>query len=121
MTPALIAVFVVVEIVVTAIVLNRVLQKRGGLAAVLTRLRGFASAAGDIERETREYLRANWSGDACSLPAAVEPLLVKLQADLASRGLKVERSQLLPLVQQVILREKLGDLREVREALKRVA
>ena len=122
MSPILIVMFVAMELVVTVFVLNRVLAKRGGLAAVLV-----AGCAGSPPPPATSSARAGstcaptGAGTPCSLPGVIEPLLAKLQADLASRGLTVTRSQLLPILEQVILRENLGDPREVREALKRVA
>ena len=121
MNPTLVAAIVLVDIVITLAVLRFVLAKRGGIAGVIGKLGKLAAVAADLERETKAYLAANWSGDAASLPGVVEPLLAKLESDLRARGVDVGRAQLKPLVEQVILRQGNARASDVREAMKQVA
>ncbi len=121
MNLTLVAIFVAVDIVVTLLVLRFVLAKRGGLGGALGQLRQLAGASAELERETKEYLAANWSGDAASLPGVVEPLLAKLEGDLRARGVDLGRAQLKPFVERVILLQGRARAGDVREAMKRVA
>jgi hypothetical protein len=117
----LVAVLVLLDIVVTVTVLRIVLARSGGIAGALGKLRAITGAAADIERETKAFLAANWSGDPASLPAVAGPLLAKLESDLKARGIDVDRAQLKPLVEQIILRQGSAPAKEVREAMKQVA
>jgi len=78
---------VLADVVVTVVVLNSALARRGGIAGVLGRacveLPPFPPT---VERETKEYLASSWSGDASSLPAWSKPLLEKLGSDPRARG-----------------------------------
>jgi hypothetical protein len=119
--PAYIPVIVLADIVVTFVVLQLVLARRGGIAGFLRQARLYEAARADLERETQEWLGANWSGDPASLPAAIEPLLVKLEADLTARGVTASRMQLKLLVSRVIMRQGSIGAGEVREAMRQVA
>ena len=121
MNTTFVALFVLVDIAVTVAVLRLVLARRGGLAGIADKLRQVAAVSADIERGTRDYLAANWSGDPGSLPAVIGPLLAQLESDLRARGMDVGRAQLKSLVGQVILRQGLARSDDVRQAMKQVA
>jgi hypothetical protein len=117
----LIAGFVLLDVVVTLAAIRFVLARRSGAAGAVGGLRQLAALSGDIDRQTQEYLAANWSGDPGSLPAAVGPLLAKLESDLRARGVNVDRALLKTFVEQVILRRGLARANDLREAMKQVA
>lgn len=116
-----VALFVLVDIVVTLAVVRFVLARRGGIAGLVGQLRGLAAVASDLERQTKDWLAANWNGDTDSLPAVVEPLLARLESDMCARGVELGRAELKPFVEQVILRQGGARAGDVREAMKRVA
>lgn len=114
--------FVVFDILVTVLVLRAVLAKRGGLSKVLgVDLKQVLALSGEMERETEEYLRANWSGDASTLPVALAALLDRYEGRCRERGLPVSREQLKPMLARLVLARRLAKSGEVREAMRQVA
>lgn len=114
--------FVVFHLIVSAIVLRAVLSKRGGLAAMLgVDLRNIMELSNEMERETEEYLRANWSGDAATLPGVLTSLLNRFEARVRERRLPVTRAELKPMLGRLVLARRLAKSDEVNEALKQVA
>jgi hypothetical protein len=116
-----VAVFVLVDILVTLAVVRFEIARRGGAAAVFGKLRTLAALAPELERETKAWLAANWNGDASTLPAVVEPLLARLESDVRARGVDLGRAELKPFVEQVVLRQGAARAGDVREAMKQVA
>lgn len=114
--------FVVFDVIVTVIVLRAVLSKRGGLAAVLgVDLRNIMQVSTEMEHETEEYLRANWSGDPSTLPVALTSLLDRFEARVRDKQLPVTRDELKPMLGRLVLARRLAKSAEVHEALKQVA
>ena len=114
--------FVVFHLIVSVIVLRAVLSKRGGLAAMLgVDLRNIMELSNEMERETEEYLRANWSGDAATLPVVLTSLLNRFEARVRERQLPVTRAELKPMLGRLVLARRLASGNEVNEALKQVA
>ncbi len=114
--------FVVIDIVVMLVVVRPILARRGAASvAGVTSLSDLLQVTKAIQDEAREYLRANWSGDALALPGVVEPLLTKLEADLQARGLPAPRANLKVVLTQLAIAEGRASAREVREAMKQVA
>ena len=116
-----VALFVLVDIIVTVAVFRYVLARRDRFGGVLGQLSQLAAVSADVRRETKEYLSANWSGDPASLPSALVPLLAKLESDMASRGVNVDRENLKRMVVHIILNERLARVGDIQEAMKQVA
>ena len=114
--------FVVFHLIVSVIVLRAVLSKRGGLAAMLgVDLRNIMELSNEMERETEEYLRANWSGDAATLPVVLTSLLNRFEARVREKQLPVTRAELKPMLGRLVLARRLASGNDVNEALKQVA
>ena len=114
--------FVLVDIVVMVIVLRAVLARRGGLAGVLgVNLQRIMTLSNDMERETEQYLRANWSGDATTLPLALRGLLDTFEARAREQEIPVTRAELKPMLARLVLAKRLAPNRDVQEAMKQVA
>lgn len=114
--------FVLVDIVVMVIVMRAVLARRGGLAGVLgVDLKRIMALSEDMERETEQYLRANWSGDATTLPLALRSLLDTFEARAREKEIAVTRAELKPMLARLVLAKRLAQGRDVQEAMKQVA
>ncbi len=114
--------FVLVDVVVMVIVLRAVLARRGGLAGVLgVNLQRIMALSNDMERETEQYLRANWSGDATTLPLALRSLLDTFEARAREQEIPVTRDELKPMLARLVLAKRLAPNRDVQEAMKQVA
>ncbi|MCC6349557.1 MAG: hypothetical protein IT347_08200 [Candidatus Eisenbacteria bacterium] len=114
--------FVVFDVALALFVLRTVLARRGGLKAVLgTDLRNIMEVSSEMERETENYLRANWSGDPTTLPVALGSLLDRFEARVRDRQLPVTRAELKPMLGRLVLAQRLASGHDVQEALKRVA
>lgn len=120
MNPTLIAVFIVLDLAVTAVVI-----------AVVMRIRKAAGGAGASRRldelretmapEVEQLLRGSWDGNADSLPGTLESLLARLTSESQARDLSLDRAQLKALLVQIVARRGLADPRAASEALRRVA
>ncbi len=122
MNPVWIALFVLADVLVTAAVLLFVIRRRGGVAGVL----GFdpkqaLQVSRQLESDAEQYLRANWSGDASTLPQALTGLLDRVETKLAEEHLPLDRERLKPIVLQIVTAKHLADSHEAREAMKKVA
>jgi hypothetical protein len=114
--------FVVFDIIVTAIVLRAVISRRGGLSAMLgVNLQRIMALSAEMEQETQEYLRANWSGEPTTLPLALRHLLDRFEARAREEQVAVTREELKPMLARLVLAQKLAGNHEVQEALKQVA
>lgn len=114
--------FVVFHLIVTVIVLRAVLSHRGGLSAILgADLQHIIEVSNEMERETEEYLRANWSGDPGTLSVALTSLLNRFESRVREKQLPVTRSELKPMLGRIVLARRLAKSSEVQEALKQVA
>jgi len=114
--------FVVFDILVTVIVLRALLARRGGLSALLgVNLQHIMQVSNEMERETEEYLRANWSGDPTTLPVALTSLLNRFESRVRDKQLPVTRDELKPMLGRIVLARKLAKSSEVHDALKQVA
>ena len=122
MQPLWIVAFILFDVIATAAVLLWIIRKRGGVAGVL----GFdpkqaMSISRDMEHDAEEYLRANWSGDPSTLPAALDALLVRFEQRMAAEHLPLERARLKPIVLQIVEAKHLANSHDAREAMKKVA
>jgi hypothetical protein len=118
----LIFLFVFVEVLATIIVVRAVLSNRGGFSALFgIDLKRIMALSNEMERETEEYLRANWSGDPMTLSTALTPLLDKFEARVREQALPVSREQLKPMLGRLVLARQLASAHDVQEALKLVA
>lgn len=114
--------FVVFDIIVTVLVLRAVFARRGGLSALLgADLRKIMSVSNEMEHETEEYLRANWSGDPTTLPLALNALLDRFETRTREKQLPVTREELKPMLGRLVLSRRLAKSHDVQEALKQVA
>lgn len=114
--------FVIFDAIVTVIVLRAMLEKRGGLSAFLgTDLRNIMEVSNEMERETEEYLRTNWSGDPSTLPVALGSLLDRFEARVREKHLPVTRAELKPMLGRLVLARRLANSPDVQEALRQVA
>lgn len=114
--------FVVVDILVIVIVLRAVLEKHGGLSKVLgVDLAQIIELSKEMERETEEYLRANWSGDPATLSPALASLLDRFEARCRERNVAVSREQLKTMLARLVPGRRLAKRGDVNEALRQVA
>lgn len=114
--------FVLVDIVVMVIVMRAVFARRGGLAGMLgVDLKRIMALSEDMERETEQYLRANWSGDPTTLPLALRSLLDTFEARAREQEIGVTRDELKPMLARLVLAKRLAESRDVQEAMKQVA
>lgn len=117
-----IAAFILFDAIVVVIVLRALVARRGGLSAVLgVNLENIMAVSNEMERETGEYLRANWSGDPTTLPVALTSLLDKFEQRVKEKQLPVTRSELKPMLGRLVLTQRLAKSSDVNEALKQVA
>jgi hypothetical protein len=124
MNTTVIAVFVVVDIIVTAAVLWIIFTRRKADGAPnlfgfdFGRFKRFTDEA---HAEVGEYLRANYSGDPQQLPGVLPPLLDRLQARAQSEGLPLEREMLKTVIARSAAMHKVAKQNDVAHALDRVA
>ena len=117
-----IAAFIFFDAIVMVIVLRAIIAKRGGLSAVLgVNLENIMAVSNEMERETEQYLRANWSGDPTTLPVALTSLLDRFEQRVKEKQLPVTRSELKPMLGRLVLTQRLAKSSDVNEALKQVA
>jgi hypothetical protein len=117
-----IAAFVLFDIVVTALVLRVVLARRGGvLQALGVNLQRIMALSHEMESETENYLRANWSGDPTTLPLALRSLLDTFESRAREQQVPVTRDELKPMLARLVLAQRLAESRDVQEAMKQVA
>lgn len=117
-----IAAFILFDVIVTVIVLRAIIARRGGLSAMLgLNLQNIMSVSNEMERETEQYLRANWSGDPTTLSVALTSLLDKFEQRVREKQLPVTRSELKPMLGRLVLSQRLAKSADVNEALKQVA
>jgi hypothetical protein len=117
----MIAIVVVADIILTAVALWWVFSKRhmpllGGMT--LGEFKAFSESASGM---VREYMRANYSGNAAQLPALMPELLERLESHARSNGLELDRERLKTVLTRVIESEHLAPARDVRQALSAVA
>jgi len=121
-TPLTTTIIVLVDLVVTTLVAMIIIRRRGGLKAWLgvdlAAMRAFATEA---EQTIVDFMRANWSGDASTLPAAMDGLLTQLEPMAAARGLKVPRAVLQQVAGRVIVARGLATSGDMTEALRKAA
>jgi hypothetical protein len=117
-----IAAFILFDVIVAVIVLRAIIAGRGGLSAVLgVNLENIMAVSNEMERETQEYLRANWSGDPTTLSVALTALLDRFEQRVREKQLPVTRSELKPMLGRLVLSQRLAKSGDVNEALKQVA
>ncbi len=108
------ALFVVVDAVVIALVIRRM---SGGLLGLVLpggdRSRLFES----VHAMVGDYLRVNYSGDPQQLPAAVAGLVPKLRDMLRSHGVEPSADVVRTLIQVSAAKHRVASSRELREAL----
>jgi len=117
-----IAAIIFFDLIITFIVLRAIIARRGGLSAILgVNLENIMAVSNEMERETQEYLRANWSGDPTTLSVALTSLLDKFEQRVREKQLPVTRSELKPMLGRLVLSQRLAKSADVNEALKQVA
>lgn len=114
--------FVLVQVVVTVIVVRTMISRGGGLSSILgADLQSIMEVSKQMELETEEYLRANWSGDPATLPVALNALLDRFESRVRERRLPITRAELRPMLGRLVLQRRLAKGHDVNEALKQVA
>ena len=118
----LLVAFIALDITVMLAVAFLIVKKRGGFTNAL----GFDPAvvttvSREMEAETEEFLRANWSGDPVTLAGPVGELLSRFEQKMRDRGLPLDREQLKPMLARLIEHKHLASSRDVQEAMKQVA
>lgn len=119
-----IALMVVLDILVTAGVIVYVFRKRGGFAILgaakvnLAHLKAFSDSAHAL---IGEYMRANYSGQAESLPGLLSSLLDQLEARAAAEKLPLNREALKMVLMRSLNTHRTATTREVQTALRQVA
>ena len=123
--------FIVLDLIVFAIVLKKVLGLHGR-ARVMT-LPGTSSAMGleqfpalakfarEQHKRIGEYMRANWSGIPEQLPSVISALLNELERDAQEQGLVVQRDLLATVLATSLRSHRIAKGRELDGALKQVA
>lgn len=120
--------FIVFDTVVTTCVLWFVLSRRraSGIPGVpgvvsLENLKALGEFAKERHERIGEFMRANWSGIPDQLPGVLASLLDELERDARSRNLPADRETLKVLLATSLNTHRIGNGREVRDALARVA
>lgn len=114
--------FVVIDVVVMLVVVRPILLRRAATSvAGVTSLSDLLQVTKAIQDEAREYLRANWSGDATTLPLALRGLLDTFEARAREQEIPVTRAELKPMLARLVLAKRLAPNRDVQEAMKQVA
>lgn len=121
MNPLWIAAFVVFDLIVTGVVLYLLIRSRGGLKVAGIDFQKLREYTEYCERTIGSEFRATWSGEAATLPAAIEALLRKLETEAQSQQLPVERPWLKTSVARWLQSKEIASGAEVREAMERVA
>jgi hypothetical protein len=113
------ALFVVTDIIVIAVVVRRMSPalRMLGLPGGTNRNRILASA----HTVVGEYLRANYSGDPGQLATALRGLLPQVREHLRSNGVEPEPEVVRALVEVSAARHRVATPRQLREALATVA
>jgi len=84
----LIIAFIVVDAIVVAVVMRRAMQSRGPGSVDLGTVMRFAKEA---QQEAHEYFRANYGGNADSLPRVMQGLLDRLDERARDENLPFDR------------------------------
>jgi len=118
----LIVAFVALDVVTMLAVGLYIVKKRGGFSNAL----GFdpvavAAVSREMEVETGEFLRSNWSGDPLALAGPIGELLSRFEQKAREHGLPLEREQLKRMLARLIEHQRLASSHDVREAMKQVA
>ncbi|MEO5989346.1 MAG: hypothetical protein ABIU54_02580 [Candidatus Eisenbacteria bacterium] len=121
MKPLWMVAFVLFDLVLTSVVLYFVVRSRGGLKVAGIDFQKLREYTEFCERTIGQDFRATWSGEASTLPAAIERLLQKLEAEAQAQQLPVERPWLKTSVARWLQSKQIASGSEVREAMKQVA
>ena len=111
----LLALFVITDLVVIAIVVRRMSSMVWGQA-----LPGVAAGGRVLvtaHAMVGEYLRANYSGDPAALPAALAGLVPRLRDLLRSHGVEPTPEVIRAFVQISAARHRVATSKQIREAL----
>jgi hypothetical protein len=112
---------VAIDIVVSAAVVVWVMRRRGlvgSIGADLDKIRSFSES---VREPIANYLRANYSGDVETLPAALEGLLAVLEAEAKKAHLSLSRDALKMILLRVIAAQNEVPAGIAMTALKKVA
>jgi len=110
-----IALFIVVDALVIALVLRKVgLGRAGPGGASLTGLAQFTSVAAE---ETRNYMGANYGGDPASLPGVLQGLVDRLAARASEQGLALDRQTLKQFAALSVISLQSAKAHDVRTAI----
>ena len=123
--------FIVLDLIVIAIVLRKVLGLRGTAWAMtlpgspgtmgLEQFPALAKFAREQHQRIGEYMRANWSGIPEQLPSVISALLNELERDAQEQGLEVQRDLLATVLATSLRSHRIGKGRELDMAMKQVA
>jgi hypothetical protein len=120
--PAIVGLFVLANVLLTAAFAYQALKRHGGLPGLagidFAKLKAFTDST---QAMIREYMQANWSGGPETLPAALTALLSRLEAHAQSQGFPMERALLKSLMVRTIETQGLANGRDLREAIRQVA
>jgi hypothetical protein len=117
----IIVVVVFIDIVITALIVRRWLKKLGGeglLGVELTKFRAFSDSIRDL---TSNYMTANYSGDPESLAPVLTELMSQLDAKAKEQGITLNREALKMVLMRSIMAQKNVPMRDMQNALKKVA
>jgi hypothetical protein len=110
-----VVVFFIVDALLIALVLRKVMLKRTGAAgATLGGLTQFTSVAAE---ETRNYMGGNYGGDPKSLPGVLQGLVDRLAARAAEQGLRLDRRTLKQFAALSVISVGSATARDVRSAI----
>ncbi len=118
---AFILIAVVIDIAITASVLNYLIQKRGLLSALtvnLEKFRAFNQTAADL---VGNQLRSSYSGDPETLPALLSDLLTQLENKAKEEGLPLQREALKLVLLRAVRAQDGISARDAQSAMRKVA
>lgn len=121
MNPTWIIAFVLFDLIVTAGVVLYVLRRRNALGIAGIDFQKLRTYTEFCERTIDQDFRATWSGDSSTLPAAIETLLRKLEAEAQSQRIPVERAWLKTTVARWLQSKQIASGSDLREAMEKVA
>jgi hypothetical protein len=114
-----IVLFVLVDALVVAAVLQQVKAKRGWLGGTaIGEVARFSRAAAE---ETSAYMTANYGGDAAALPGVLQGLVERLAERAKADGLTIDREALKQIASTTVILQKTAPARDVNAAMNSVA
>ena len=112
---------VIVDLVITAAVLNYLIRKRGLLTVLTTGLEKFRTFNAETSEMARNYLLANYSGNPEDLPAVLTALLDQIEQKAREQGITLNRDALKMVLLRSVQTQQGMNAGDLQKAMRKVA